>query len=131
VVVVQPLSLADRRWKQRPHDLRLEHLDHEMFTFILHRQLGTLTYFKVCNIIFSKTSNQFVTSYGASHHNLTIWSFPSFEKVASLDAHASRILFMSQSPDGGSIITGAGDETLKIWKVFPEIQKTDYSDSLL
>jgi WD40 repeat protein len=28
---------------------------------------------------------------------------------------------MSQSPDGGSIITGAGDETLKIWKVFPEV----------
>ena len=28
---------------------------------------------------------------------------------------------MSQSPEGDRIITGAGDEMLKFWKIFPKV----------
>lgn len=31
----------------------------------------------------------------------------------------SRVLYLAMSPDGQSIVTGAGDETLRFWNVFP------------
>jgi len=30
-------------------------------------------------------------------------------KVASLTGHASRVLYLAMSPDGSTIVTGAGD----------------------
>ena len=41
------------------------------------------------------------------------------KKVATLTGHSMRVLYLAMSPDGESIVTGAGDETLRFWKVFP------------
>ena len=41
------------------------------------------------------------------------------EKIATLTGHTYRVLFLSISPDSETIVTGAGDETLRFWKVFP------------
>jgi len=30
-----------------------------------------------------------------------------------------RVLYLAASPDGQTIVTGAGDETLRFWSVFP------------
>ena len=30
-----------------------------------------------------------------------------------------RVIYLALSPDGQSIVTGAGDETLRFWHVFP------------
>jgi WD40 repeat protein len=30
------------------------------------------------------------------------------------------VLYLSMSPDGGTIVTGAGDETLRFWDVFSQ-----------
>ena len=30
-----------------------------------------------------------------------------------------RVLYLTMSPDGSTIVTGAGDETLRFWNVFP------------
>lgn len=40
-------------------------------------------------------------------------------KVATLTGHTYRVLYLSLSPDGQTIVTGAGDETLRFWNVFP------------
>lgn len=48
-------------------------------------------------------------------------------QIAELEGHQSRVLFMSLSPDAQKIVTGAGDETLKLWKVFvgkPPLNRT-------
>jgi cell division cycle 20-like protein 1 (cofactor of APC complex) len=42
------------------------------------------------------------------------------EKIVDLTGHTSRVLFLSMSPDGETIVTGAGDETLRFWNVFPK-----------
>ena len=34
--------------------------------------------------------------------------------------HTSRVLFLAMSPDGETIVTGAGDETLRFWNAFPK-----------
>ena len=30
-----------------------------------------------------------------------------------------RVLYLAMSPDGQTIVTGAGDETLRFWNIFP------------
>lgn len=40
--------------------------------------------------------------------------------VASLTGHTSRVLYLAMSPDGETIVTGAGDETLRFWSAFPK-----------
>ena len=42
------------------------------------------------------------------------------EKIATLTGHTYRVLYLAMSPDGSSIVTGAGDETLRFWNVFPK-----------
>lgn len=43
-------------------------------------------------------------------------------KVATLVGHTHRVLYLATSPDGSTIVTGAGDETLRFWNVFPSIR---------
>ena len=40
-------------------------------------------------------------------------------KVATLTGHTYRVLYLAMSPDGQTIVTGAGDETLRFWNAFP------------
>ena len=40
--------------------------------------------------------------------------------VASLTGHTNRVLYLAMSPDGETIVTGAGDETLRFWNAFPK-----------
>jgi cell division cycle 20-like protein 1 (cofactor of APC complex) len=40
-------------------------------------------------------------------------------QIATLTGHTMRVLYLAVSPDGQTIITGAGDETLRLWNVFP------------
>ena len=40
-------------------------------------------------------------------------------KLATLTGHTLRVLYLAISPDGQTIVTGAGDETLRFWNVFP------------
>ena len=54
------------------------------------------------------------------------------EKVADLTGHTSRVLFLSMSPCGETIVTGAGDETLRFWNIFPKKnEERDRSSALI
>jgi cell division cycle 20-like protein 1 (cofactor of APC complex) len=46
------------------------------------------------------------------------------EKIATLTGHTYRVLYLAMSPDGSTIVTGAGDETLRFWNVFPNRSET-------
>jgi cell division cycle 20-like protein 1 (cofactor of APC complex) len=52
-------------------------------------------------------------------------------KIATLTGHNLRVLYLAMSPDGESIVTGAGDETLRFWKVFPKQAKEKKTASLI
>lgn len=45
------------------------------------------------------------------------------EKLAILTGHTLRVLYLAMNPDGDTIVTGAGDETLRFWNVFPSNAK--------
>jgi len=52
-------------------------------------------------------------------------------KIATLTGHNLRVLYLAMSPDGESIVTGAGDETLRFWKVFPKKAKQNKTPSII
>ena len=37
----------------------------------------------------------------------------------------NRVLYLAMSPDGETIVTGAGDETLRFWNVFSKREKNE------
>jgi WD40 repeat protein len=45
--------------------------------------------------------------------------YQNMQKLATLTGHTLRVLYLACSPDGQTIVTGAGDETLRFWNVFP------------
>jgi len=74
---------------------------------------------QVCNLMFSKNTDEIVSTHGYSQNEIAVWKNPSLDKVASFSAHTARVLYLSMSPNGQQIVTGAGDESLKLWNVFP------------
>lgn len=80
---------------------------------------------QVCALQWSKHEREILSSHGFSQNQLCLWKYPSMVKLAELTGHTSRVLHLAQSPDGYTIASAAGDETLRFWKVFgdPEALK--------
>lgn len=74
---------------------------------------------QVCNLAWSRNCNEIVSTHGYSLNQIVVWRYPSMTKVATLTGHTYRVLYLAVSPDGSTIVTGAGDETLRFWQVFP------------
>lgn len=70
--------------------------------------------------MFSKTNDELVSTHGYSLNQIIVWKYPTMEKIATLTGHTYRVLYLAMSPDGSSIVTGAGDETLRFWNIFPK-----------
>jgi len=75
--------------------------------------------------MFSKSSNELVSTHGYSDNAIMVWKYPSLKKMATLTGHSLRVLYLAMSPDGETVVTGAGDETLRFWKLFPQIKKNE------
>ena len=83
-----------------------------------------------------------MSTHGYSLNQIIVWRYPSMSKarracvyaraprsrahstrlcgqVATLTGHTYRVLYLAMSPDGQTIVTGAGDETLRFWNAFP------------
>ncbi|KAF9476648.1 WD40 repeat-like protein [Pholiota conissans] len=84
---------------------------------------------QVCNLIWSLTSHELVSTHGFSsttaQNQICIWKYPTLNMVASLTGHTNRVLYLAMSPDGETIVTGAGDETLRFWNAFPKKEKNE------
>ena len=53
------------------------------------------------------------------------------QRIATLTGHTYRVLYLAASPDGQTLVTGAGDETLRFWNVFPPAKQTSLRRSIL
>jgi cell division cycle 20-like protein 1 (cofactor of APC complex) len=73
---------------------------------------------QVCNVAWSKHSSELVSTHGYSYNHIVLWKYPQMRAVAHLQGHSHRVLYLAMSPCGESIVTGAGDETLRFWHVF-------------
>ncbi|RXI08660.1 hypothetical protein DVH24_022804 [Malus domestica] len=94
--------------------------------------------FVVCGLEWNRHHKEILSAHGYSRgelikNQLCIWRYPSMENVGNLNRHRSRILHVSQSPDGLTVVSAVGDETLRFWEIFgpPSIDKISPLDSLL
>ncbi|KAI0343586.1 WD40 repeat-like protein [Trametopsis cervina] len=90
---------------------------------------------QVCNLTWSLTSHELVSTHGFSsttaQNQICIWKYPSLDMVASLTGHTHRVLYLAMSPEGETIVTGAGDETLRFWNAFPKQDRRESRESRL
>ncbi|PNX65961.1 anaphase-promoting complex subunit cdc20-like protein [Trifolium pratense] len=73
---------------------------------------------QVCSLLWNKNERELLSSHGFTENQLTLWKYPSMVKMAELNGHTSRVLHMTQSPDGCMVATAAADETMRLWNVF-------------
>ncbi|KAG0617835.1 hypothetical protein M758_4G018700 [Ceratodon purpureus] len=73
---------------------------------------------QVCALQWNRHQKELLSSHGFSQNQLSLWKYPSMVKIAELTGHTARVLHLSQSPDGTTVVSAAGDETLRFWKVF-------------
>lgn len=85
---------------------------------------------QVCNLMWSQTTHELVSTHGYSsttgQNQIIIWRYPSMSMLATLSGHTHRVLYLAMSPDGQTIVTGAGDETLRFWDAFPKKKSLEY-----
>eukprot|EP00485_Elphidium_margaritaceum_P003143 CAMPEP_0202686972 /NCGR_PEP_ID=MMETSP1385-20130828/2705_1 /ASSEMBLY_ACC=CAM_ASM_000861 /TAXON_ID=933848 /ORGANISM="Elphidium margaritaceum" /LENGTH=906 /DNA_ID=CAMNT_0049341665 /DNA_START=168 /DNA_END=2885 /DNA_ORIENTATION=+ len=70
---------------------------------------------QVCNLLWSKNCDEIVSTHGYSLNQIVVWKYPTMEKIVTLTGHTFRVLYLAGSPDGQTVVTGAGDETLRLW----------------
>ena len=73
---------------------------------------------QVCALQWNKHEKEILSSHGFAQNQLCLWKYPTMAKVKELKGHTSRVLHMSQSPDGQCVVSAAADETLRFWNVF-------------
>ncbi|KAI9304240.1 WD40-repeat-containing domain protein [Cunninghamella echinulata] len=82
---------------------------------------------QVCNVLWSTRTKEIISSHGYSNSNATesnqviVWdakSLTNIQPIVHLGGHTSRVLYMSMGDQDTTVVTGAGDETLRFWKVF-------------
>ncbi|EPY42936.1 cell division cycle 20, cofactor of APC complex [Angomonas deanei] len=82
---------------------------------------------QVCGVLWNHAGTELVTSHGFSQNQLTIWKYPSLRRVADLTGHTSRVLHLCLSADGEVVVSAAGDETIRFWRVFQNEEEREAS----
>jgi len=78
---------------------------------------------QVTSLIWSLDYKEILSSHGFPNNNITLWKYPTMDRIINIQAHDARVLFSALSPDGQSVATAAGDETLKFWKIWKDKNK--------
>merc|ERR1712000_607468 len=86
---------------------------------------------QVCNLAWSKNVNEIVSTHGYSQNQIVVWKYPKMSPIVTLTGHTMRVLYLAVSPDGTTIATAAGDETLRFWNIFPAKGGRSFSKKFL
>ncbi|ONI24926.1 hypothetical protein PRUPE_2G269500 [Prunus persica] len=95
---------------------------------------------QVCGLEWNRHHKEIMSGHGYSaseliKNQLCLWRYPSMDKVGSLNRYTSRVLHLSQSPDGLTVVSAVADGSLRFLEVFgpPSIDKSRISplDGLL
>ena len=85
---------------------------------------------QVCALLWNPYEKEIVSSHGFARNQISLWKYPSMAKIRDLEGHTSRVLHLACGPTG-TVLSAAGDETLRFWDVFapPPSGKTSKSSS--
>ncbi|GET89020.1 cell division cycle protein, putative [Leishmania tarentolae] len=85
---------------------------------------------QVCGVVWNRSGTELVTAHGYTDNQLSIWRYPSLRRIANLIGHTSRVLHLALSADGQTVVSAAGDETLRFWRCFPANELRESSPHL-
>ena len=54
---------------------------------------------QVCNMVFSNSSDELVSTHGYSLNSIAVWKVKNMQKIATLQGHSYRVLYLAKSPD--------------------------------
>ena len=54
---------------------------------------------QVCNMLFSTSTNELVTTHGYSLNSIMVWNARNMQPLATLCGHSYRVLYLAKSPD--------------------------------
>lgn len=83
-----------------------------------------LTDSQICNLVFSRHTNDLISAQGFPNNEINIWRTNGLKKVGSLTGHTERVLYLNLSPCGTDLVSCAGDETLRFWKLYEGYDNT-------
>ncbi|KZV34904.1 cell division cycle 20.5, cofactor of APC complex-like [Dorcoceras hygrometricum] len=89
---------------------------------------------QICGLIWNSHHKEILSGHGYGtecQNQICLWSYPSMSKIGQSTSHASRVLHLSQSPDGLTAVSAGADETLRFWEVFGPAQSTNSDVSYL
>ena len=74
---------------------------------------------QVCTLAWSPLrADELLSTHGFSEHNLALWSYPGGKCLGRFEGHSQRVLFQATGPDGCTVATGSGDQSIRFWNVF-------------
>lgn len=73
---------------------------------------------QVCALQWNPYEKEILSSHGFARNHLCLWKYPSMTKIKEFEGHTSRVLHLAVSPDGGTVLSAAADETLRFWDIF-------------
>ena len=74
---------------------------------------------QITSLHFAPNKKEILSTHGYPDNAIMIHSYPSFTKVGEIkEAHDARVLFSCIGPSGDLVLTGAGDENLKFWRIW-------------
>lgn len=73
---------------------------------------------QVCSLVFSKLTNDLISSHGSPTNDISVWRLNGLKRVIQLSGHDIRPLHICLSPDGSILASASADETLRFWKLY-------------
>ena len=86
---------------------------------------------QVCALQWNPFEKEILSSHGYARNQICLWKYPSMTKVKELEGHTSRVLHMATSPDGSTVVSAAGDETLRFWEIFAPPSKSSAASEMI
>lgn len=86
---------------------------------------------QVCALQWNPFEKEILSSHGYARNQICLWKYPSMTKIKELEGHTSRVLHLATSPDGSTVVSAAGDETLRFWEVFAPPSKSKSSGDMI
>jgi len=86
---------------------------------------------QVCTLNYVEKYKEIISSHGFSENNICIWKASTMKKIDTFGKHDARVLHVAVNHNGSSIVSVSGDENLKFWKIYDEVEQVERQNDFI